>query len=99
MSEELKSCPFCGSGAECRQQDWDYMPDTWQVICMDTDCFAETCEEESEEKAIKAWNTRTKPEYKYTTAEEWWDSTRLDIGGGIGRGGFNAARELKEIKP
>jgi hypothetical protein len=39
-------------------------------------------------------DTRSTPEYKYATFEEWWkQSTQVDV-----YTAFNAARELKEKK-
>jgi len=55
--------------------------------------------DEEREQAIKAWNTRTPPEYKYTTFEDWWDNTILSssqLGKAQARAAFTAARELKE---
>lgn len=54
MSEELKPCPFCGGDANTiGERNW------WDVECVY--CGVRTTNEyESEEKAIEAWNTRTK---------------------------------------
>ena len=52
---ELKSCPFCGKDEAYVQYTDDYLE--WGVYCKG--CKAQIYSFESEEAAIKAWNTRT----------------------------------------
>ena len=58
---ELKNCPFCGDNNvkpyNLLGQDTDYA-----VACCNIDCGAEGPDKDTEEAAIKAWNTRT----------DWW---------------------------
>ena len=64
MSEtKLKPCPFCGSGAEVvKHSFWDekkkcFAYKTYSIKC--NNCFAETYSfYDTEEFAIKVWNTR-----------------------------------------
>lgn len=59
--EELKRCPFCGSGAYISSWDdeslWSHNEVKWyQVIC--SDCDAEAGSSENKDEAIEAWNKR-----------------------------------------
>lgn len=50
-NEELKPCPFCGSGAQLN----DCLGDYWVTCNL---CNASANMYSGEENAIKAWNTR-----------------------------------------
>ena len=50
---KIKDCPFCGGKPEFRQWDFDARID---VVC--TKCPCAMWELETEQEAIKAWNTR-----------------------------------------
>ena len=54
---ELKNCPFCGDNNvkpyNLLGRDTDYV-----VACCNIDCGAEGPDKDTEEAAIKAWNTR-----------------------------------------
>ncbi|MFT9070895.1 MAG: Lar family restriction alleviation protein, partial [Acetobacter orientalis] len=54
MSEELKSCPFCGS------DDVAYTPfqSLVRVICKNSECFALGPFKNTKSEAATAWNTR-----------------------------------------
>ena len=58
MIDKLKPCPFCGGKAKTRSYDYFVIPNVyWGVVC--TKCFTQTYVSfESEQKAIKFWNTR-----------------------------------------
>jgi Lar family restriction alleviation protein len=58
MSEELKSCPFCGgeAGVERSMTGMFYPEDTFRVCCMN--CRIGTEPWSTIEIAIKDWNTR-----------------------------------------
>jgi len=56
MTDELKSCPFCGSVAEVHYQPFDCAPDMYRVDCFS--CGAGVELYDTEEQAITAWNTR-----------------------------------------
>ena len=54
---KLKPCPFCGGEAEIVYALHDY--NLWGVRCKNCDASVEcSIEEDSEENAVKAWNTR-----------------------------------------
>ena len=57
----LKNCPFCGSDEVIFQEDTngdDYRYWGWEIFCMQDGCEQGLVNEDTEEKAIKAWNTR-----------------------------------------
>ena len=62
MSEELKSCPFCGSEEEvgmvgyCYSDTGGHAMDEWHVSCRS--CGARTAEYRSEGGAVEVWNRR-----------------------------------------
>jgi Lar family restriction alleviation protein len=57
--EKLLPCPFCGSQAFIEEHDPVYQdPFPYRIICMNTDCLGAHVWEETEEDAIKGWNTR-----------------------------------------
>lgn len=52
MKEELKNCPFCGSGkVELRKEISTFLVECWNCDC-NTDWRG------TKQEAIKAWNTR-----------------------------------------
>lgn len=55
MSDELKSCPFCGS---TETMDMQYDCDFW-VQCAGCNCCTQVFDSEAE--SHKAWNTRAQP--------------------------------------
>jgi Lar family restriction alleviation protein len=60
---KLKPCPFCGSTAFIEETDpefKDLFP--YRIMCGNDDCPGDHQWSESEEAAIKAWNTRTPEE-------------------------------------
>ena len=58
---ELLNCPFCGSKPIYYETDIN----KWVIMCCNDDCqvdvFVQYDRLSGEEKAIKAWNTRTPP--------------------------------------
>ena len=58
---ELKNCPFCGDNNvkpyNLLVRDTDYA-----VACCNIDCGAEGPDKDTEDAAIKAWNTRADTE-------------------------------------
>lgn len=57
QSDELRPCPFCGSGALC---DFPDAYTTWQIMCDNNNCPVDlwVWGFSSREAAIAAWNTR-----------------------------------------
>ena len=51
MSETLKNCPFCGGGAETKNQASEFAETPWYVICK---CCCRTAYYETEAEAIAA---------------------------------------------
>lgn len=58
MTQELRSCPFCGGEAIARDYDTD--TDAWSVSCNSTDrtCIATVFSFNSPDEAAAAWNRR-----------------------------------------
>lgn len=92
MSEELKSCPFCGSMAKIREHNnppvlscFNYFAEHYySVKCLNIKCMCSFSGFASQEDAIKFWNTRTlTPAQEH--AEELYEglSTMLNITGDI----------------
>jgi hypothetical protein len=70
MSEELKSCPFCGTREGIITIPHAAGSRHWRVICGSrAGCLAKTAWYKSESEAIAAWNTR-RPEPPRREAEE-----------------------------
>jgi hypothetical protein len=73
MSDQLKSCPFCGKQPSVTTRDVEPQNDTWYgekeetfVLCDCGACLFEGAFHEgfgSEERAINAWNQRCASEY------------------------------------
>jgi Lar family restriction alleviation protein len=58
---ELKSCPFCGGGAEITEApDWVYYGGAYMVVC--TTCRAQSPDSRTIPEAIAAWNRRPEVE-------------------------------------
>lgn len=60
MCEELKRCPFCGTGEYLEVQEFsddDYAPPKFlcRVLCLN--CFARGPEKGHRDAAIEAWNS------------------------------------------
>ena len=51
----LKNCPFCGWGATVAQ---DIGSEKYRAGCVNLNCYVKTQEYDTEQDAIKAWNTR-----------------------------------------
>lgn len=51
MTDELKSCPFCGGKAACVEFYGEY-----HVLCCDCHAVGQDCS--TRENAVSAWNTR-----------------------------------------
>lgn len=66
MSEELKSCPFCGGAANIKVAT--YAKGKYLVECSSEDCPQYTVDTKT--VAIKAWNTRAEPELNHEDAEK-----------------------------
>jgi Lar family restriction alleviation protein len=108
MSKELKPCPFCGnkevgifSDSDLGESDLgEDESGQFTAVCSYNigGCGASGSYEYTREEAAARWNTRTQPEYKYATHEEWED--QLSDGCDWEHDGrpdaFNAARELKD---
>lgn len=58
MSEELKTCPFCGGKAEIT----NYPNGWWSIGCENKDCNMVTMTPmtPTKERAIELWNKRAK---------------------------------------
>lgn len=57
MSNELKPCPFCGSG--------DIVLSNWGLYrCWCTKCLAKTADEIRAKDAVDAWNRRVNDEQR-----------------------------------
>jgi len=104
MSEEMKLCPFCGEhNAIIVETDYEVNTDivpAYAVSCRTKRCAASIWALsmglfDTKEKAIKAWNTRTTPEFKYAHGEDLFDTMEDGVDYGSYLAGFNAARELK----
>lgn len=76
MSQELKPCPFCGSGGKMIRPMGErvfnrdaagraiapfYGPDWFRVTCSNTDCHCFARAYADAAEAITAWNTRARP--------------------------------------
>ena len=58
---KLKTCPFCGAGANLRTQPSQYgIRGVFWVKCSDADCGVSTRSEHEELSAIRHWNDRKK---------------------------------------
>lgn len=58
---KVRVCPFCGGEARLIIHKYSGVPDTFGVRCLT--CSAETWQFfEDEKDALRAWNTRAKPE-------------------------------------
>ena len=55
MSEEMKSCPFCGGEAEYELSEWNTSPREHDICCKNG-CAGVSMA--SKQQAITAWNTR-----------------------------------------
>lgn len=66
---ELKSCPFCGGEAVLKKAS---LRDVAYVRCNNNQCalFCGTIGKNTEEEAIKAWNTRANPWHTGTPTED-----------------------------
>lgn len=64
---KLRFCPFCGGEAAIRR-----CRKTWRAChtCMNTFVFTTTRWEDSEEKAVAAWNRRARPWVSVKTPPE-----------------------------
>lgn len=85
MTNELKPCPFCGGEAEfypaaCIEQGW-YIATVQCVSCAAQVCSKhglDRTEQEANESAIEAWNTRAERTCTMTKLEPplllegWW---------------------------
>jgi len=65
MSEELKSCPFCGADAEIVECANTHAGDSNQRKWFSPKCFWDNCiilqgQYETREQAANAWNNRTR---------------------------------------
>lgn len=60
MSDELKSCPFCGTewNPSFRNLGMDEEP-WWEITCMGDDCLVVLRGFNSKADAIAAWNRRS----------------------------------------
>ena len=65
MSNELKPCPFCGSG-EIEVCDWE---EHTLIGCLDCD-YAIKCRDCDEDEAIRYWNTRPAEDAKNREIEQ-----------------------------
>jgi hypothetical protein len=92
MSEELKPCQ-CSGKASWHEVDFGGGSRQHWIEC--NDCGLRTGGENYEHEALRVWNTRAKPGYKYTTFENFGDSTGWSVRsiGENARAAFNAARE------
>ena len=94
MSEELKPCPFCG--------DTPHAFEGMAGLCVY--CWSEdgSCGHRGIIMTLEEWNTRTPPEYKYATYEEWAGDRPEPFNEveemilEVSELAFEAARELKE---
>jgi Lar family restriction alleviation protein len=102
MSEELKPCPFCGEdNAVVVETDYEGNADivtAYAVSCRTKRCAASIWALsmglfDKKERAIKAWNTRTPPEYKYQKFADYCEESEWSYDKELS---FNAARDLKE---
>lgn len=57
MSEELKSCPFCGGPPKYLDSSNEH-EDYHEVCCQDKTCTYSLTDRPSKESAYQAWNTR-----------------------------------------
>ena len=58
MSEELKSCPFCGAKAEFSDLSYLTGKPSWCISCTSSKCFAPHTDTCSKKEAVKRWNNR-----------------------------------------
>lgn len=59
--EKLKTCPFCGGKAILKKNRYS---DGYYVTCLSHNCsmIIATCQRETKEEAIEAWNRRESKE-------------------------------------
>lgn len=55
---ELKKCPFCGSDAEIKEVDADFIKYKYWVYCLNDDCTIEQRDFFDLDEAITKWNNR-----------------------------------------
>lgn len=58
MSEELKSCPFCGAKAEFSDLSYLTGKPSWCISCTSSKCFAPHTDTCSKKEAVERWNNR-----------------------------------------
>lgn len=58
MSEELKTCPFCGRKPELRHDENGFS----FIVCANDNCYARTDGCLNEQAAVAAWNRRAQPD-------------------------------------
>lgn len=86
MTDELKSCPFCGGSEDVRLKYRRQGGVHW-VQCWNGECSARGSNSKTEAGAIAAWNTRTQPP---VSNDAWQDiSTAPRDGTAILVGGKN----------
>ena len=64
MSEELKSCPFCGAKAEFSDLSYLTGKPSWCISCTSSKCFAPHTDTCSKKEAVERWNNRPAEEAK-----------------------------------
>ena len=83
MSEELKSCPFCGGAANIKVAT--YAKGKYLVECSSEDCPQYTVDTKT--VAIKAWNTRAEPKlnHEFQNKDYLTASPRMCVASLIGK--------------
>jgi len=56
--ERLDSCPFCGSEAWLRLEEYPDGDIWYSACCIESNCCGWFCNYETKEEAIKEWNKR-----------------------------------------